>query len=142
MTTHILGFTYKPKIVGVRDGYIRQTIRTSNSKRPKKVGDDLLLHDWKDRPYFSDWSWRRREVITELIPIRISIRGFHYLSFADIPLPDYVWENVGFSLWDCPNADRVAARDGIVPPTGLELKKVLLHYAGKKTPIRMDIIRW
>ena len=130
MTVHILGFAYKPKDVGVSEGYIRQTIRTLSVK-PRKVDDEALLHGWKGRPYYSDWSWRRRDLITEIIPIKIMKEGFRYLGAVS-----------GFSRWDCPNADRLALKDGIVPPTGLELKKVLLHFTGGKTPVRADIIRW
>jgi len=130
VTTHVFGIAYKPKDVGVMTGYIRQTIRAPRVK-PRRVGDDVLLHGWEGAPYHSKWSWRRDEVITELHPIKIMRDGFRYLGFKR-----------NMSLWTCPNADRLAHMDGIVPPTGLELKKVLLHYAGKKTPIRMDIIRW
>jgi hypothetical protein len=140
LTIHILGFAYKPKDVGVSEGYIRQTIRTLSVK-PRKVEDDLLLHGWKGPPYHSNWSWRRRESISELIPIRVTNRGFYYLS-DDGNQDRMLGVLIGVSLWECPNADRVAFRDGIVPPTGLELKKVLKHYAGWKRSARMDIIRW
>ena len=52
MTTHILSMTYGPKIAGVMDGSIRQTIRHTERI---KVGDKLILHTWTGKPYRSPW---------------------------------------------------------------------------------------
>jgi hypothetical protein len=50
-----LPLTYEPKIPGVIDGTIRQTIRVG---RKFRVGDLVSFHGWEGRPYRSKWSFR------------------------------------------------------------------------------------
>jgi len=68
MTTHILSMTYGPKIEAVKRGEVARTIRRYNPKKPKKVGDGLLIHTWAGKPYRSKWDWRMAtEVIDKTI---------------------------------------------------------------------------
>ena len=129
MTTHILSMTYGPKIEGVRNGTIRQTIRKYNPKRPIVFGDKLLIHGWEGKPYRSPWNWR-----IEATVINTEIHSANNKWF-------------GLELWvnDCAGVLRqVAARDGIEPPTSLGLKAVLEGFHGSFTdePVRFQIIRW
>jgi hypothetical protein len=135
MTTHILAITYQPKVEGVRNGTIRQTIRAFNPENPRKVGDKLLLHGWSGKPYRSPWNWRREEKVTQVFEIE---------CYADyfIDEENYVC-NWGINDgWGRPST--LARLDGISPPTGLELKHVLESYHGKFTdkPVQMQVIRW
>jgi hypothetical protein len=133
MTTHILAITYQPKIEGVKNGTIRQTIRPL-SKIPRKVGDKLILHGWKGKPYRSPWSWRLNTEI-ELSAGMLAQDATFKLEYPG------GWETFG---WVDESADWLARDDGIVPPTGLQLKQVLETYHGKFTdkPVQMQVIRW
>lgn len=134
MTTHTLAITYKPKEEAVRNGICRQTIRpVSESPRakPRRIGDGLLLHGWAGTPYYSKWSWRRQERLTEAINILVSKDGFNVNGHHDV-----------FHTWDSPWADALASFDFIDPPTGLELFKVLTHFHKIETPKPMQILRW
>ena len=62
---YVKAFTYEPKIEGVRNGTIRQTIRPFGNQ-PIEKGDQILFHGWKDRPYHSAWSWRTRVIVTHV----------------------------------------------------------------------------
>ena len=134
MTTHILAITYQPKIEGVKNGTIRQTIRPI-SKIPRKVGDKLILHGWKGKPYRSPWSWRREATVKQVFEIE---------CYADyfIDEENYICQWVVADAWDRPS--RLAQLDGISPSTGLQLKHVLETYHGKFTdkPVQMQVIRW
>ena len=116
MTTHILSMTYAPKIEKVFSGEITQSIRRWWPGQPKKmIGDDLLIHTWEGKPYRSKWGKRLYAEIT-------------YLDIIDLTTMTY------------PELDELAKLDGIDPPTGAELKKVLWGLNG----INFDyqIIRW
>lgn len=132
MTRHVMAVTYKPKIKGILDSTCTQTIRRTR-KKPFSVGDNLLLHGWEGRPYQSEWSWRKKVIITEVHDIVI------YEDRVNKVYPDgtifctHWWHRLNF----------LASSDGIKPPTGEELKKALTD--GKKIPddgIKMHIIRW
>jgi hypothetical protein len=134
MTTHILAITYKPKEEAVRTGACRQTIRPVSEAphaKPRRIGDDALLHGWKGVPYYSKWSWRRRGPLTEVIPMLVSETHF-LLDNGSLP--------ARVVFWDEPFADDLARRDFISPPTGLALKDVLLHYYD--FPLSMEVLRW
>lgn len=143
MTTHILSMTYQPKIEGVRNGTIRQTIRIYNPKRPFKVGDKLLIHGWEGRMYRSPWSWRMEEVVKELDRLDCD-------SDVWVLWDNYDLKHEGFcsavNPYECQHdvIDAIAKADGISPATGLELKNVLERYHGKFTdkPVRFQVIRW
>jgi len=123
-------FTYKPKIEGVRAGKIRQTIRFG---RKILVGEELLLYAWAGTPYRSKWAWKRPEVCTESIPIRVSEHGLRFIG-----------ELSTLYLWDSPVVDDLARKDGIYPATGVELGRVLTT-GGHKVPdggLDGRIVRW
>lgn len=130
MTTHILSMTYQPKIEGVRNGTIRQTIRLYNPDRPFKVGDKLLIHGWEGKPYRSRWNWRLSVEVNQLVPIRVCKSG--------VMDGNNRWR---FYLWDASVIKRLAELDGVAKN---RLKHVLERYHGKFTdkPVRFQVIRW
>jgi len=132
LTTHILAITYQPKIEGVRNGTIRQTIRVFNPENPRELGDRIILHGWKGKPYRSPWSWRREGRI-------ISIGLFQMSA-------DCVRDTLGnMAFWgSSEQLKKMAEFDGIKPATGIELKHILESYHGKFTdkPVQMQVIRW
>jgi hypothetical protein len=105
--------TYEPKIPGVIDGTIQQTIRVG---RKFRVGDLVSFHGWEGRPYRSKWSFRTPYfTLTMARAIRIVPGG---IVVPPRPLHEeyYAWRAL----------DDLAARDGIEPPTGEALRDVLL----------------
>ena len=142
MTTHILSMTYQPKIEGVRNGTIRQTIRLYNEKRPFKVGDKLLIHGWAGKPYRSKWSWRMEATVNFCPEINmIADKDVVRVPVWSHAIRDFAWVPV---FWDQDYANELARLDGISPPCGPELKRVLETYHGKFTdePVQMQVIRW
>ena len=121
---------YAPKIPGVIDGTIRQTIRVG---RKFRVGDLVSFHGWEGRPYRSKWSFRTPYfTLTMARAIRIVPGG---IVVPPRPLHEeyYAWREL----------DDLAARDGIEPPTGEALRDVLLGM--HKIPadgIEAQILRW
>jgi hypothetical protein len=117
--------TYAPKIAGVLDGTIRQTIRVG---RKFSVGDQVSFHGWEGKPYRSRWSFRTPYApLKAVIPITIRPGG--------IAAPRE------FRAWSL--LDEIARLDGIEPPTGAELHRVL----SALNPIpeggaEAQIIRW
>jgi hypothetical protein len=124
---HWLPLTYEPKIQGVIEGTIRQTIRAG---RKYKVGEEIAFHGWEGKPYWSPWSFRTGFFILEKTdPIRIFRNGITF--FGEI----FPWN-------DCV-LDEIALADGIDPPTGEELGRVLSEK--NKIPedgLEAQILRW
>ena len=120
-----LPLTYTPKIPGVLDGTIRQTIRVGRKFSP---GDLVSFHGWSGRPYRCPWSFRTPyAALKAVIPITI--------------LTDGIEAPREFRPWSL--LDGIARLDGIEPPTGAELYRVLsgMH----KIPddgIEAQILRW
>lgn len=123
---HAKAFTYKPKIPGVRDGSITQTIRPKGS-RPVSKGDTVTWHGWKGKPYWSKWSWRLETEITEVLNITITNEGI-------------IYENGAFVRWKEENW--LAEKDGIKPPTGEELGRLMNSHYNLAMGKQMQIIRW
>ena len=123
----ILPLTYKPKIQAVIDGKCKQIIRAG-----RIIYSEIAFHGWEGKPYHSKWSFRTEyfQVILQE-PIIIYPHGIFW-SWAGITRE-----------WADPVLDDVAWFDGINPPTGTELKKVLCKM--HKIPpegIEAQIIRW
>lgn len=120
-----LPLTYAPKISGVREGWIRQTIRVG---RKFRVGDLVSFHGWEGKPYRSKWSFRTPYVmLNDVIPITILPHGF--------AAPHE------FRPWNL--LDTIARLDGIEPPTGEALRAVLLGLNPiPDTGVEAQIIRW
>ena len=122
---HIKAMTYKPKIPGMREGTIRQTIRIGSKVF---MGDTILFHGWEGRPYVTKWSWRMTVIVANVIDIRAYETGFimygHYNS------------------WDSHIADIIAECDGV--SSGEELGKLLtkMHQLGNVQGKMMQIIKW
>jgi hypothetical protein len=120
--------TYAPKIAGVLDGTITQTIRTG---RKFSVGDLVSFHGWEGRPYRSKWSFRTPYAPLEtVIPIQIRPDGIKTTGAYGAY---YRWSRLTL----------LARLDGIEPPTGEALRDVLLGM--HKTPdegIEAQILRW
>lgn len=141
MTHYAIALTYKPKIEGVRRGDITQTIRPEG-KRDYKVGDALTIHGWAGRPYFSEWSWRlERQPLLEVIRIKVDKEGLTMpTSTLRGPELKETFEDHTFP-WDHQTVDFIAELDGIKPPTGVELRNVLLS-KNKGRGGRYRILRW
>ena len=137
MTTHIMSFTYAPKIEGVRNGPIRQTIRKWRKNRTIRPGDYILFHGWKGRPYRSKWSWRKKVRVMEVWPYWFD-EGRVVPQDAKIEEDGYlpVWR------WNDPRVDELAKRDGIEPPYGEDLREALKSLNGKDWEGYYDVIRW
>jgi co-chaperonin GroES (HSP10) len=124
---HVKSFTYEPKIKAVRKGSITQTIR-KRGKVPVKVGDKILFHGWEDRPYRSKWSWRLKTEITAVVDITVYAWGIEDMSSRR------PWRTLNL----------LAELDGIEPPTGEELGRVLTE-KNKGDFVKgelFQIIRW
>jgi len=121
--------TYEPKIAGVRDGTIRQTIRAGAKYR---IGDLVSFHGWSGRPYRSPWSFRTEyHPLTTARNIRIVPGGIVFPG----PLHEeyYAWRAL----------DDLARRDGIEPPTGEALRDVLLGmHTVPADGVEAQVVRW
>jgi len=118
----ILPLTYEPKIDGVINGTIRQTIRKGWKYT---VGDQIAFHGWEGKPYRTPWNFRT---------------GYYTLKKAInvIIEEDGLWQDCCFyQPWE--KSDLIARLDGIDPPTGEALRDVLLSMGcvGKA-----QILRW
>jgi len=129
MRSYWLPLTYPPKIPKVLSGECTQTIRPG---RKYRVGDRVAFHGWGGTPYRSKWSFKTPywEVIwiTQITLFPDGI-GYLYSEFG--------------SRWTWASVDDVALLDGIDPPTGEELGRVLLSM--HKIPpegLPAQIIRW
>lgn len=124
--------TYEPKIWGVIDGTITQTIRAG---RKFAVGDLVAFHGWEGKPYRSKWAHRTGY-------FRLNWAGNYILS-VDGLTPVRPNGQLG-TLFEWHNLDELAYEDGIEPPTGAALKKVLLgmHPLKEGETLEAQIIRW
>ena len=149
MTTHIMSFTYAPKIDAVLSGECRQTIRKKREGRKIKHGDFILFHGWEGRPYRSKWSWRKKVRVTEVAPLWI------HENYVRGTLLRYVWDSETMNVqwifrlprtaqyvWDSETMNHVAVEDGIDPPTGEALKETLKKLNGPDWEGEYEIIRW
>ncbi len=120
-----LSLTYLPKILGVCDGSIRQTIRIG---RRFQVGDLISFHGWEGVPYRSKWSFRTPYIpLVAVIPIQIYPGG---IEMDDKYLP---WASL----------DDLARLDGIDPPTGETLRDVLVTTCKiREGGIDAQVLRW
>ena len=144
MTTHRMGMTYEPKIEGVRNGTIRQTIRKLNPKHPFKLGDRLLIHGWEGRPYRSKWSWRMDETVKELDKLEVDSEAWTLWDHEDLMAEGWC---TALHIWDQehPRMVVIALADGIYPPTSQGVKKVLEAFHGpfpRDDVIEFQVIRW
>lgn len=125
--TFIRPLAYAPKIAGVLDGSIRQTIRIG---RKFSAGDHVLFHGWTGKPYRSKWSFRTPYfTLIAVIPVVICPDGILFEGNEEVRL----WADL----------DELAALDGIDPPTGDELREVLMgmHYV-PDAGVEGQILRW
>ena len=96
---YVKSFTYEPKIKLVTSGKCKQTIRIGDKI---KKGDSILFHGWEGQPYFSDWTWRIRVTVSEVIPIEIFNDGIKFKEPKEY-----------FIGWDSETISGLARRDGI-----------------------------
>lgn len=118
---------YNPKIRGVVDGTVRQTIRIGHKYA---VGDLVSFYGWEGVPYRSKWSFRTPYFeLSEVIPITLYPGG---IEIDGIIKP---WSQL----------DDLASRDGIDPPTGEALGEVLndlYRIWDRGGSIEAQILRW
>lgn len=127
-----LPLTYKPKIPGVLNGSITQTIRIDTDLM---VGDWIAFHGWTGRPYRSPWSFRT----PYLDDIYAEPIIFHDLQ---IELPERQLRLMDDPrLVDDPRLDELARLDGIQPATGPELIRVIRKMHGPGI-LQGKILRW
>ena len=121
--------TYEPKIAGVRDGTIRQTIRVG---RKFRVGDLVSFHGWSGKPYRSPCSSRTENYpLTTVRNIRIVPGGIVWPGAMHEEY--YAWRDL----------DDLARRDGIEPPTGEALRDVLLGmHTIPADGVEAQVVRW
>ena len=126
-----LPLTYAPKIQGVINGTIRQTIRPGR----KFATDDLVaFHGWEGKPYRSKWSFR-----TPYYKLLCVFPAVIYPNGMEIDF--FGWGCDDIFPWDC--LDNVARADGIDPPTGEGLRDVFSSmYRIPDTGKEAQIIRW
>ena len=144
MTTHIVSMTYPPKITGVRNGTIRQTIRAYNPKFPFKLDDKLLIHGWSGKPYRSPWSWRIDGVVKELDHLWVDSDAWVLKDHYDLT---HSGSATALNPWDTPHRliENIAKADGIDPPTPIGLKTVLETFHGSfpdDEMLEFQVIRW
>lgn len=127
-----LPLTYPPKIRGVCDGTIGQTLRPGLKYI---VGDRVAFHGWEGRPYRSKWSFRTDYfTLTEVIPVCLFSDSMAFLNLN----PERLFG------WSCPEIDEIARLDGIDPPTGEALAELLnsMYKLSWEKGIPFQIIRW
>ena len=94
------------------------------------VGDKISFHGWKGRPYWSEWSFRSPYYdLIEVIPITLYPGG---IEIEGVIKP---WSQL----------DDLARRDGIDPPTGEVLGKVLndlYRIWDRGGSVEAQILRW
>ena len=110
MTKYNLPLTYAPKIPGVLDGSIRQAFL---SGRRFVVGDNISFNDSDE--YFE---------LKQVIDCTIYPNGFRVTNF-------YYWTD-----WEI---ETLAKWEGIDPPTGVELGRMLV---GMGILGQAQIVRW
>ena len=128
-----MALTYENKIEPVRSGKCIQTIRKGWRV---SIGDEILFHNWSGRPYASKWGWRLRVVITDVYDLMIDNDIVTFSSTEHSP------DETSYA-WDSYIVDAMAIDDYINPPTGKELKNILIGLNGKITEkTEYQIIRW
>ena len=137
---HVRAFTYQPKIRAVIDRECGQTIRPLREYVPIhkriKVGDIIMFHGWQDKPYRSKWSpWTLSAVVSDVEELRID-RPYGFTIVRHDPPARFV------GSWDGPLGHLLARLDGIDPPTGRDLYKVLTSFSGSIQGMTFQIIRW
>ena len=131
MSRHVIAFTYAPKIEGVRNGTICQTIRPTR-KRRIWVGDTLLLHGWEGKPYRSKWSWRMEVTCSEVIDITMD---WYYGIFT----------HGGWFNWESMHVRTLAVIDGIRNnecSAGVNMRALFADMYGLSKNDPFTIIRW
>ncbi len=122
-----LPLTYGPKIQGVQDGTIRQTIRPGRKFKP---GDEISFHGWEGVPYKSPWSFR--------------FGPYSLHAVLNVVLyPDGIKYSFGKYPWSSRFVILTVKADGIDPPTGEALEKVMKEY--HRIPdegLEAQILRW
>jgi len=134
-TRHCVPMTYGPKVDAVFDGGCRQTIRMG---RRYAVGDTVTFFEWTGKPYRSPWGRRVVVKLTFIADIKLRPDGMAW-NVDGRPGKRAVWQT---EPWESAFCDRVAKRDGIDPPTGAELKRVLESFHGPLTGQAAQVLRW
>jgi len=121
--------TYKPKADAVFAGTCRQTIRRGNKYQP---GDTLTIFEWSGKPRRSKWGRRLKARVTEA----------RLLWIDDTGAASSIGEMVTYG-WGSSYLSELAAKDGIVPPTGEALRDTLRALnGGEGWEGWYQVVRW
>jgi len=121
--------SYKPKLDAVFAGDCCQTIRKGDKYA---VGQCRWIFEWSGTPYRSKWGRR----------MLVEIRQLTCLILSDAGLMVGAWEADIGSAVSSRFADRLAAEDGIDPPTGVALRDTLKRLNGKDWQGEYQVVRW
>jgi len=131
---HVKAFTYEPKIPAVLAGTCSQTIRKVG-KVKVEAGDIITFHDWEGRPYWSSWTWSFEVEVSEVLKITACEGGI-------IVRPPGCMTTT-LKKWTSPWARKLAETDGLQPPTGEELRRVLVSQMKRDEVVKQfQVIRW
>jgi hypothetical protein len=136
----ILPLTYGPKIPRVLSGEIEQTIRRGWTW---KSSDMIAFHGWSGRPRRSPWSFRTPYLqVIDVLYIHVHPLGIALPSSVRI-IPSKIALTGRELILPWSDLDDLARQDGIVPPTGEELGRVLTAYLNRGlTSEPFQVIRW
>jgi len=105
---------YAPKLDAVFDGRCTQTIRKSCKF---EAGQRRWVFEWSGKPYRSKWG---RRMLVEIVSVGRVEMGEHAMCFKWADGRDLLR-----CTWESTQADILAVKDHIDPPTGVALRNVL-----------------
>jgi hypothetical protein len=142
MTYHGLPLTYKDKILAVKVGESKQSIRQirvhekSNKISLKKVGDELGIYTWSGAPYRSKHSWDFRTKIESVDTLWYALGGWSLCIDGEVIIGDYgvpEFRHGTTLVLDDKSMAEYARKDWINPPTRDGLEQVLMTLNGLDT---------
>ena len=142
MKKWVKSFTYEPKIKAVLKGECTQTIRKYDPMTDGvQVGDIILFHGWEGKPRHSNWSWRKKIQVTEVLPMITDEEDFTIGKFLCRLSPEMeIIQECSVYRWDSQQGNLLAKLDHIDPPTGTALRDTLKELNPEDS--YFQIIRW
>ena len=109
-----ISMSYGPKLDAVFDGRCTQTIRKSCKF---EAGQVRWIFEWSGKPCRSKWG---RRMLVEIVSVGRVEMGEHAMCFKWADGRDLLR-----CTWESTQADILAVKDHIDPPTGVALRNVL-----------------